>query len=101
MSASKPATPGGHETILVVDDEAIIRNLARTILQRYGYAVLLAEDGQQAVEIYRREQQRIALVILDLTMPRLSGRDTLRQLQQINPQGGALYSSGYSAEQVT
>ncbi len=98
---SVPATPGGgNETILLVDDEAIIRNLGRTILQRYGYRVLLAEDGLDAVEQYRRHVDPIDLVILDLTMPRLSGRDTLRQLLQMDPSVRVLFSSGYSAEQL-
>jgi PAS domain S-box-containing protein len=89
---------GGSETILLVDDEAVIRNLGRTILQRYGYKLLLAEDGQEALEVYRRHRGRIDLVILDLTMPRLSGRDTLRELLQIDPQVQVVLSSGYSAE---
>lgn len=55
----------------------------------------------QAVEVYQRERERIDLVILDLTMPRLSGRDAFRQLYQINPDVGVLFASGYSAEQVT
>ena len=67
--------PGrGTETILFVDDEAMLRNLGRTILQRHGYQVLLASDGLQAVEVFGRERRRIDLVVLDLTMPRLSGR---------------------------
>jgi PAS domain S-box-containing protein len=99
---SLAATPGGgDETILLVDDEAIIRNLGRTILQRYGYKVLLAEDGQDALDVYRRRKGEIDLVILDLTMPRLSGRDTLRQLLEMDPRVRMLFSSGYSAEQVT
>ena len=100
----QPAAPrpaAAARPILLVDDEAMIRNLGRTILQRYGYHVLLAEDGQEALEIYRREQSSIDLVILDLTMPRLSGRDTLRQLLQIDPDVRVLFSSGYSAEQIT
>jgi DNA-binding NtrC family response regulator len=106
ISAPPPAnvldTPGGgSETILLVDDEAIIRNLGRTILQRYGYQVLLAEDGQDALDIYRRKAGQINLVILDLTMPRLSGRDTFHQLLQIDPDVRVLFSSGYSAEQMT
>jgi PAS domain S-box-containing protein len=92
---------GGTETVLLVDDEAMIRNLGRTTLQRYGYRVLLAEDGQQGLEIYQREQGKIDLVILDLTMPRLSGRDTLRELRQFDPNVRVLFASGYSAEQVT
>jgi PAS domain S-box-containing protein len=91
---------GGHETILLVDDEAVIRNLGRTVLQRHGYRVMLAEDGQEAVGVYRREHPGIDLVILDLTMPRLSGRDTLRQLRQFDPEVRVLFSSGYSAEQI-
>lgn len=90
----------GSETILLVDDEAVIRNVGRAILQRQGYQVLLAQDGQEAVEIYQREGHRIHLVILDLTMPRLSGRDTLRQLLQINPAVLVLLSSGYTADSV-
>ncbi|OAI55144.1 hypothetical protein AYO44_00060 [Planctomycetaceae bacterium SCGC AG-212-F19] len=102
MTANVLAAPGGgHETILLVDDEAIIRNLGRTILQRYGYHVLLAEDGQEALELYDRRKGEIDLIILDLTMPRLSGQDTLRQLLQHNPHVRVLFSSGYSAEQLT
>ncbi len=91
----------GNETILLVDDEPMIRNLGRRILQSYGYQVLLAEDGMQAVNLYRDERDRIDLVILDLTMPRLSGRDAYRQLLQIDPEVQVLFASGYSAEHIT
>ncbi|MBL8792645.1 MAG: PAS domain S-box protein [Planctomycetia bacterium] len=91
---------GGSETILLVDDEAVIRNLGKTILQRYGYKVLLAEDGLAALEVYENHRGTIDLVILDLTMPRLSGRDALRRLLQIDPNVRVVYSSGYSAEQL-
>lgn len=97
----EPDPAGGSETILLVDDEPMIRNLGNTILQRYGYRVLLAEDGLDALEIYRREKQHIDLVILDLTMPRLSGRDALHQLLQIDPDVHVLFASGYSSEHVT
>src|SRR5262249_14246511 len=92
---------GGTETILLVDDEAVIRNLGRTILQRYGYKLLLAQDGQEALDVFRQHPAQIDLVILDLTMPRLSGRDTLRQLLQLDPNVRVLFSSGYSAEHIT
>jgi two-component system, cell cycle sensor histidine kinase and response regulator CckA len=94
-----PPAPLGSETVLLADDDAALRSLGRVILSRYGYEVLLAEDGQQAVDVYRREKDRIALVILDLTMPRLSGRDALRRLLEINPQVRVLLASGYSTEQ--
>ncbi len=92
---------GEGETILLVDDEPMIRSLGQKILQQYGYQVLLAEDGLQAVELYQRASQRIDLVILDLTMPRLSGHDTFRQLLQIDPHVRVLLASGYSAEDIS
>jgi len=95
-----PAPQGGKETILLVDDESIIRSLGRTILQQYGYRVLLAEDGLEAVDIYRKEGETIDLVILDINMPRLSGGDTLQHLSQLDAGVRVLFSSGYSAEQV-
>jgi PAS domain S-box-containing protein len=91
-------TPGrGQETILLVDDEPMLRSLGKNILEQYGYRVLLAEDGAEAVDIYQREGQQIDLIILDLTMPRMSGPDALRKLRQINPAVRSLFASGYFA----
>jgi PAS domain S-box-containing protein len=98
-AASPPAA--GRETVLLVDDEEMIRKVGGAILRRYGYEVLLAEDGQRAVEVYRDQRDRIDLVILDLTMPRLSGRDAVRRLLEVNPAVRVLFASGYSAEQLT
>jgi CheY-like chemotaxis protein len=96
-----PAPPsGGRETVLLADDEEPVRDLGRTILEGYGYRVLAARDGQDAVEVYRRERERIDLVILDLTMPRVSGRDALRQLLKIDPRVRVLLASGYGTEHV-
>src|SRR5262249_30074872 len=81
-------------------DEPMIRTLGQNILQSYGYQVILAEDGVKAVEIYRRDWQQIDLVILDLTMPGLAGREAYEQLVQINPQVRVLLASGYPAEEV-
>ena len=92
---------GGNETILLVDDQALVRNLGRTILESFGYRVLLANDGQQAIEVYQRERQRIDLIVLDLTMPRLSGRDALRQLLEIDADVRVLFASGYNAEHLS
>ena len=96
-----PAAPRpGSETVLLVDDEAMIRNLGRMILQRYGYQVLLAEDGVDALNVYRSKHDEINLVVLDLTMPRLSGRDVLQKLVEIDPNVRVLLASGYSAEHI-
>jgi PAS domain S-box-containing protein len=91
----------GNETVLLVDDEATLRTLGATILQRYGYEVLLAEDGRQAVEVYQRDRDHIDLVILDLTMPRLSGRDAFREMRALDPNVRVLFASGYSAESLS
>jgi PAS domain S-box-containing protein len=90
---------GGSETILLADDENVVGRLAQTILERKGYRVLMANDGVEAVDIYRRQRDAIALVVLDLAMPRLSGPETLRELRKINPKVAVLVSSGYSSDE--
>jgi len=88
----------GHGCILVVDDESIIRNMASELLMTLGYDVLLAEDGEAAVEIYRREQSRISLVLLDMVMPKISGRETFFRMRAIDPDARILFSSGFTRE---
>jgi len=88
----------GQGRILVVDDEAIIRNLAVRMLGQLGYEVVTANDGQEAVESFSAHAQEIDLVILDLVMPRMSGRDCLARLRAIDPDVRILLSSGYSPD---
>jgi DNA-binding response OmpR family regulator len=90
------STIRGNETILFADDEPLIRKLAQTALSNHGYHVLSAEDGQEAVEIYQREQTNIDLVILDLMMPRLSGQDACHQIRQLDPGARILFVSGFA-----
>jgi len=90
----------GHETVLVVDDEEPVRNLARLTLTRYGYDVLVAENGQAAIEIMRIYGDRIAAVLLDLTMPVMSGDEALPQLKQIRPDIKIILSSGYGEHEA-
>jgi CheY-like chemotaxis protein len=100
-TAESPDSATGHETILLVDDEPMIRNLGRAILTKHGYQVLLAENGREATAIYRRDRERVDLVLLDLTMPEMSGRETLAQLRQIDGGVRVLYMSGYSSDQLS
>jgi PAS domain S-box-containing protein len=100
MSAPAPPTQG-TETILIAEDEPLIRRLTATVLASLGYQVFAAEDGQEAVEIFQREHGQIDLVLLDLTMPRLSGRDAFRRLRELDPHVRVLFTSGYSEEHVT
>jgi CheY-like chemotaxis protein len=90
-----PLVRGGSETILVAEDEASLRYLASTVLERLGYTVILAEDGLEAVNLFRANQSRIDLVILDLVMPRFSGRDALDMMRAIRPDLRALFVTGY------
>ena len=78
----------------------MIRQLTRTILTKAGHEVLTAENGEKAVEICIAQREQIALVILDAVMPRLSGRDTLRELARHAPNVAVLFSSGFSTEQL-
>ncbi len=87
---------GGSETVLIVDDEAAIREVASDILGSYGYRVRLAADGEEGVSIYRRERRRIDLVLLDMVMPRQGGRETFLELKRIDPKVRVLFSTGYS-----
>ncbi|HEY1190231.1 MAG TPA: PAS domain S-box protein [Gemmata sp.] len=88
-------------TILLVDDEQMIRDLGVAVLTRAGYQVLLAEDGQEAVEVFTREWQNIALVILDVTMPRMSGSDASRHMIRIDPNVRVLFSTGFAADDLS
>jgi signal transduction histidine kinase/FixJ family two-component response regulator len=92
---------GGKETVLVVDDEEMIRRLAASSLQCGGYNILEAADGQQAIDLYSREGDRIDLVLLDLTMPTLSGHDAFRHLLTLNPRVKVLFASGYAEEHLS
>ncbi len=84
----------GKETVLFVDDEELIRELGRQVLEVYGYKVLLAEDGQRAIDLYERKRDEIDLVVLDLTMPQRSGMEVLRVIRTIDPDKKVILSSG-------
>ncbi|MBI3802466.1 MAG: PAS domain S-box protein [Nitrospirae bacterium] len=96
-SSQKQGAEGG-KTILLVDDEEAIRLLGKTILEQKGYRVLTAGDGWETVEILSRKKEGIDLVILDLTMPHLSGEDVLRRLRQIGPQLRVIVSTGHRTD---
>jgi CheY-like chemotaxis protein len=90
----------GHGAILVVDDEETVRTVARLILERQGFTVMTADDGLQAVDSYRKHAENIRLVVLDMTMPRMSGEETFRVLRSVNPDVRILLSSGYNEQEA-
>jgi two-component system, cell cycle sensor histidine kinase and response regulator CckA len=91
---------GGSETILVVEDEEVVRTLACRGLREQGYTVLEAKHGREALEQLERNQQRIDLVISDVVMPELSGRELGSRLAVLRPELPVLYMSGYTGDDV-
>ena len=94
-----PAVSKGHgEVILVVDDEEILRVVARAALEQAGYAVLEAEDALSAMAVFQRERERIAAVVTDVKMPGQSGFDLLADLRKLDPKMRVILCSGSLAE---
>ncbi|HDQ40090.1 MAG TPA: PAS domain S-box protein [Desulfonatronum sp.] len=87
----------GSGTILVVDDEEVIRDVTREALEGSGYAVIGAASGEEALVVYAGKGQTVDMVILDLNMPGMGGRRCLEQLLEINPEIRVLIVSGYSS----
>ncbi|HPG71900.1 MAG TPA: response regulator, partial [Syntrophales bacterium] len=84
---------------LLVDDEKTVLDIGQDLLRQYGYETILADGGEKAIEIYRREKDRIDLVILDLIMPGMGGQKCFQELLRINPEIKVIISTGASAEE--
>jgi two-component system cell cycle sensor histidine kinase/response regulator CckA len=91
---------GNGETILLVDDEEVILKLGKNTLEHLGYNVIIANDGLAAIEMYKKFSNEIALIVLDLLMPNLSGKEVFHQLRQINPDVKIIVSTGYAKEDI-
>jgi PAS domain S-box-containing protein len=113
QSLEKPATdeiteasfettqrPNGHGTILLVEDEKNMLDLLEKILVRHGYRVLAAADGETALNIYRRSKEAIDVVLLDIGLPKMAGRDVLLNIKNENPDVKVIIASGYLEPQL-
>jgi CheY-like chemotaxis protein len=89
---------GARELILIVDDEDFVTLLAQRVLTDEGYRVVTARDGFQALDIYKKLQKEIQLVILDFTMPIMDGSEVFSELRMINPQVPVVLSSGFTEQ---
>jgi two-component system, cell cycle sensor histidine kinase and response regulator CckA len=87
--------PARRETILLVDDEEVLRDVGRQILTREGYQVVTAKDGEEALLLYQQHNESINLVVMDLSMPGMGGRLCLKELLALNPQLKAIIVTGY------
>lgn len=99
-SPAPDATLGGSETVLLVEDEDSVRQLVRDTLESKGYGVLSADCGEDGIEIASRHRGTIHLVITDVVMPGMGGRELVKQLRQARPQTKVLYLSGYTEDTV-
>ena len=97
---TEPESPRGSETILVVEDDEIVRNLTCQALRRYGYQVVEAADGGEALLACERHPEMIPLMITDVVMPQMSGPELAARLQQLHPETQVLYISGYTGDAV-
>jgi signal transduction histidine kinase len=86
----------GKETVLIAEDEIVLRDLIATVLNASGYKVLVASDGKEALDIFKAEQEKINLVISDMLMPNLDGLDLFKKLKLINPEVRFILMTGYS-----
>ncbi len=97
----KPILAGGKETILIAEDEEILQNLAVDILEGLGYTVLIAKNGKEAVEIYKKNREKIDLLLFDVVMPVLGGADAFEQISATGEQNPpVIFMTGYSSEMV-
>ena len=100
VEVSGKTSPGGTETILLVDDDLSIRRVARMMLESAGYVVIDASGGEEALSITSARWITVSLLVTDVVMPRMSGKELAHRLQEICPKLRVLYVSGYTADVI-
>jgi CheY-like chemotaxis protein len=98
--AERPEPAGGHETILLVEDEEGVRRMVRIALERRGYRVLVAASGPEALAAARAHGSAIDMVVTDMIMPHMNGRELARRLLEERPGMAVLYMSGYAGNNL-
>jgi CheY-like chemotaxis protein len=100
-AAATGPVAGGTETILIVEDEPILRSMARDILEECGYHILEASSGKEALDVWNRQANEIDLLLTDMVMPEgLSGMELAKQLLATRPRLKVVFTSGYTANEV-
>jgi CheY-like chemotaxis protein len=89
---------GGNETLLVAEDDVSLRQLAREVLESYGYTVISAENGEDAITKFMENRERISLVLLDMIMPKKNGKEVREAIRKVSPGIKILFSSGYTMD---
>lgn len=99
-AAIEPLPSHGNETILVAEDDSELRKLFSLVLQEYGYKVILAKDGEEAIRKFIKNKDKIQLVMLDMIMPKRSGKEVYDRIKEMRPDMKTLFSSGYTADRM-
>jgi polar amino acid transport system substrate-binding protein len=94
-SAETVPPPGGAETVLVAEDEEAVRAMTVSILQSFGYTVLACADGEEAVRTFTENRDRVSLVVLDVIMPKMNGKQAFEEMAKLRPALKVLYTSGH------
>ena len=100
IECESAAVARGQETVLLVEDEDVVRNLSREILETYGYSVLVAANGREGLSVGKEFQGQIDLVITDVIMPQMSGREMAEALRTIRPATRVLFMSGFTDDVI-
>ena len=100
IAAAAATAPGGTETILLAEDEADLRTLMEEILTRHGYRVITAINGEEAVAKYTAHRKEVQLILMDMIMPRLSGKEACLQILRNDPEARIIFISGYTMDFV-
>lgn len=96
----EPAAPGGSETLLVVEDNEDVRETTVAILEEFGYRVIAASDGEEAIVQFMENRDAVSLAILDVVMPKMNGKEVSEALKKVRPDLRVLFTSGYAADVI-
>ena len=99
-SASLEKIEAGTETILVVEDDRDVRNMLTQMLLIHGYRTIEARDGEEAIRLYRGNKEEIDLIIIDVVMPKMNGKQVFEEITKMNPDARAIFVSGYTGDVV-
>jgi CheY-like chemotaxis protein len=95
--ASAGLPRSGQETVLLVEDESAVLRLSKIVLERFGYTVLTAGTPSEAIQLFQTHEGRVHLLVTDVVMPEMNGRELAARLREARPELKALFVSGYSA----
>jgi CheY-like chemotaxis protein len=101
MNADAPDNSMNINTVLLVDDEKMVLEVGKAILQRLGNAVITAASGEEALDRFGQHRESIGCVVLDLTMPGMDGQATFKRLRELSPELPIIIASGLAVDQVT